>query len=101
MIKVKEDRRADKSKPWGWVVFTDSFLSGWGEAPRRSLYALAVQDHKEAELVLANGKRRSDMKRGRITGSLPRLHNGDHLAIVDRKDAGAWYRPGAFCDCQK
>lgn len=78
---------------WGFVVFTDSFMSGWGGAANgRSLYALEVSSPSVAELVLANGKRRSEMKRGRIVrfrkgGWLPncRINPGDHLSIVDRE----------------
>lgn len=92
-----DDRRSDTSKPWAFVVFTDSFLSGWGYAQGgRSLYALAVRNPKEAEIVLANGRCRTEMKRGRITKNLPRLRSGDHLAVVDRHEANRWYVDGAF-----
>jgi hypothetical protein len=93
---IISDRRKDKTEPWAFVVFTDSFMSGWGHGcPRRSLYALAVVSPVEAEVVLANGKARPEMKRGRI-GWLPRLRPGDHLAVVDRHEANRWYQKGGF-----
>ncbi len=83
-------------KPWAYVVFTDSFLSGWGCAPRRSFYALPVSSPEEAEIVLANGRARSDMKRGRVNNSLPRLRVGDHLSVGDKTKSARWYVAGAF-----
>ena len=91
------DRRTDPTRPWAFVVFTDSFMSGWGQAPRRSLYALAVSGPQEYRAVMAQGARRSDMKRGRLVGvkadGTPkvRLGRGDHLSITDRTEAPRWY----------
>jgi hypothetical protein len=86
----------EKADTWGFVVSTDSFMSGWGHAPGRSLYAVAVADHHEAEVVLRNAKGRSEMKRSRIQGNLPRLWPGDHLKIVGRSEASRWFEPGAW-----
>ena len=86
------DRRSDTQDPWRWVVFTDTFLSGWGLAKGgRSLYAIAVKNQTEADTVLAHGKGRTDMKRGRLQKRLPRLRPHDHLAIVDRTTANSWF----------
>lgn len=98
------DARTDgAAAPWGFVVFTDSFLSGWGQAEGgRSLYALAVSSPEEADTVLASGKRRTDMKRGRIVRTFKGLCKGtrerDHLMIVDRGEASRWYEPNGFAD---
>ena len=104
----RHDRRHDRSRPWGWVVFTDSFLSGWRGMdgsdiglPDVSVYALAVSGPEEAAVVLANGRARSEMKRGRIVDGrrLPgRSRYGErvHVSMVDRGQAGAWYVPGAW-----
>ena len=94
------DERADKSAV-GYVVFTDSFLSGWGGADGgRSLYAIAVSGgpltSNECITVMRNGKARTDMKRGRYVRKLPRLGARDHLTIVDQSVAPRWYQPGAF-----
>lgn len=96
-MAINNDSRTDDERRFQvFVVFTDSFMSGWGQAPRRSLYALACPDHRTAEIVLDNGKRRSEMKRGRITGALPRTRPGDHLSVVGPSEAARWYKPGAF-----
>lgn len=96
------DKRQDKAEPAGFVVFTDSFMSGWGKAPGRSLYALAFQTSEEADVLWNNGYDRSDMKRGRILHSerdlLRTVKPGDHLSIVDRDTAASWYEPDAFLD---
>jgi hypothetical protein len=98
------DKRKNKEAPWAYVVFTDSFMSGWGWAKGgRSLYALAVANPKEADIVLANGRHRTDMQRGRIVAltkadGTPKVRLGanDHMSIVDRAQAARWYEAGAF-----
>lgn len=100
MATVK-DEREDKSAAFGYVVFTDKFMSGWGGAAGgRSLYALACQEAGDADRLLAAGSRRSEMKRGRWVRTLRNVkgHMGphDHISIVNREMAGPWYEPGAF-----
>jgi hypothetical protein len=98
---MREDRRKDKRAPWGFVVFTDSFLSGWGHADGgRSLYALAVANDDEATTVLRAGARRTDMKRGRLVRTLRNVKMGprDHMAIVDRHEAARWYQANGFAE---
>lgn len=97
------DRRTDKTRPKGYVVFTDKFMSGWGCAPGTSYYALAFNDYEEANILLENGSRRSEMKRGRIVTTLrkdgtPRVRgtDRDHLSVTDRTDASRWYERGGF-----
>jgi len=99
------DERTDKSAV-GYVVFTDSFMSGWGHAEGgRSLYALAVSGgpltSDECITVLRNGKDRSEMKRGRYVRKLPRLGPKDHMSVVDKTIAPRWYVPGAFAEDAK
>lgn len=100
---MKTDRRSSKSRPWAYVVCTDVVLSGWGYAPGRSLYALAVDGPREAETVIENAMARSDMRRPRIVRSFAsdgtpkvRMRHGDHMSIVDRSEASRWYEPGGF-----
>jgi len=97
------DNRGSKKTPYGYVVFTDKFLSGWGGARAgRSLCAYAVKNDDEALTVLNNGNSRDDMRHGRFVlpgkDGLPatRLRAGDHLTISDRARAGRWYRCGGF-----
>ena len=97
---VIDDRRseADKAATWGFVVATDAFFSGWGRSPGRSLFAVPVRNHREAEIVLDNMQRRSEMKRARIVASdyRPRLSEGDHLSIRNMSDCSRFYTPGGF-----
>ena len=102
-MKTIDDQREDKSEPWAFVVFTDSFMSGWGSAfGGRSLFALAVDGPSEGETVLANGKNRSEMKRGRIVKGLRVLIRSvkpnDHLSIRDRQESDRWYQPNGFAE---
>lgn len=100
MSYVIDDRRSneDKELTWGFVVATDRFMSGWGMAPGRSLFAVPVRNHREAEIVLDNMRSRGDMVRPRIVGSdyRPRLRTGDHLSIRDMEDCDRFYTPGGF-----
>ena len=93
-----EDHRTeeDKALTWAFVVATDSFLSGWGKAPRRSLFAVPVKDHKQADTVIDNMNNRSDMKRPRLVSNLPRLKPGDHLSIRSMDDSSRFYQVGGF-----
>lgn len=95
---IRNDQRADPSaKPYGYVVFLDTFLSNWGEAKGgKSYYALAVDSEAEAYTVLANGRARTEMKRGRFSRSLPRIGPHDHLSVVDKTVAPRWYQAGEF-----
>ena len=93
------DRRKIAARPFCYVVATDSFLSGWGQAPGRSLYALAIQEGEDPQPVLRKMEDRPEMKRPRIVlnltaAGLPkvRLHEGDHLSVRDSESAPSWYR---------
>ena len=95
-----DDRRKDTSRPWAWVLMTDSFMSGWGHAQGRSLFALAVNTGEEADLVLTAASNRSEMKRPRLVLTLKadgtpkmRLYEGDHLSLRDRGECSRWYDP--------
>ena len=98
MAKIEDDRKVKGG--FGYVIFTDKFMSGWGHASGgRSLYALEVNDLNDIDILLANGKARSDMKRGRYVRSLRNVKLGakDHLRIVNREQASRWYEPHGFC----
>ena len=95
------DERKDKSAAAGYIVFTDGCMSGWGQAAGgRSVYALACSSEDECYTVLVNGKRRTDMKRGRHVRTLKAIRLGpkDHMSVVNRENAKRWYEPGAFTD---
>lgn len=97
MSIIRDDRRseADKEATVGFVVGTDRFLSGWGQAPNRSLFAVPVKDFDQAEVVAENMRRRGDMLRVRIVGKdyRPRLYDGDHFSIRDMSDCSWLYAP--------
>lgn len=82
---VIDDQRTDedKAKTEGFVVATDSFMSGWGNAKSRSLFAVPFTTAEQAQIVLHNMECRSEMKRARIVGKdyRPKLSAGDHLSI--------------------
>lgn len=69
-----------------WAVATDKAMSGWGMAPRKSYVAYPVDklnaEGREQSLFLWMEKR-SDFQYVRINLKLPRLHDGDHLAVYD------------------
>ena len=100
---IIDDKRKDKKNPWAYVVALDTFMSGWGKAPGRSLFALAVDNQKEADIVIENLDNRGDMVYPRVVTELDEqgrpcivLHNGDHLSIRDREEASRHYTPGGF-----
>lgn len=100
---VTDDQREDGRPAMGYVVATDSFLSGWGHAPGRSLFAVAVGTREEREAIESNMAAREDMKRPRFvrprkSDGLPdvRLKRGDHISVRDRATAGRFYIPGGF-----
>ncbi len=95
------DRRTktEKDATIGFVVATDSFLSGWGKAEGgRSLYAVPYRTMSEGYVVLANMRDRTEMRRPRIVAPnyLPKLRRGDHLSIPSMEQCTRFYVPGAF-----
>lgn len=91
-----DDQRKSRHQPRGFVVATDSFLSGWGEAPGRSLYAIAVESEDEAYTVMHNMKKQGSFKRIRWTRTLPRIRRGDHLSVRDRHSAPRYFMKDGF-----
>jgi hypothetical protein len=80
-----DDKRTEEERATtaGFVVGTDRFMSGWGLAPGRSLFAVPFRDYEEAVKLEAWMRGRGDMLRVRVVGRdyRPRLHEGDHLSI--------------------
>lgn len=97
---VIHDRRSpeEKAATRFFAVGTDSFMSGWGQAPGTSYFALPCKDAKEAKVCAENLKQRGDMKRVRIVSGdwRPHLKAGDHLSIRNRDEASRHYTPGGF-----
>lgn len=65
-----------------FAVTTDSFLSGWGLAKGRSLFAVACPSLDIAEKIETRLHNHTEFKRIRITKNLPRTRQNDHLSIV-------------------
>ncbi len=80
------------------VVATDSFMSGWGQSPGKSYFAVPCESFDQAKIVEDNMHRRSEMKRVRIVGVpyRPRLGRGDHLSIRKMSDCNRFYTPNGF-----
>ncbi len=96
---IVNDTRTDKSDPWRYVIMTDGFMSGWGQAEGGTSYlAIAVSNQAEADIVLANARARHEMRQIRVCKSLPlqQIKPRDHLSIRDKSSAGRWFEPGAF-----
>ena len=100
---MRDDRRTaeERKATAGFVVATDSFMSGWGKARGRSLFAVPFS-HEQAkeglhERIADNMRDRSEMQRVRIVGAdyRPRLYNGDHLSIRGIAN-GRWLERGGF-----
>jgi hypothetical protein len=96
MPGIIQDTRSDKSNPWNYVIMVDTFMSGWGDAPGKSYYAIAVDNEEEAKAVMDNATARDEMKNIRLRKVLPRLNEGDHVSVTDKKDAPRWFEVGAF-----
>ena len=77
----------------GFVVATDQFMSGWGKASRRSIYAIPLMDWNQLDTVRDNFDEHDNMKRVRVCGRdwHPRLVIGDHLKIASPSTAKPWY----------
>jgi hypothetical protein len=98
---VVNDRRTPEQREAtvGFVVATDSFMSGWGQASRVSYVAVPLPNHGDMpHIVEANMRARSEMKRVRFVAAdwRPRLRAGDHLSIVKMDLGGPFYRVDGF-----
>ena len=97
---VIDDRRTAKEveQTIGYVVATDRFMSGWGHAPGRSLFAVPFRNHTEAAIVEQNMRRRSEMIRVRVVGEdyRPKLYRGDHFSIRSMAECSRFFQEGGF-----
>ena len=71
----------------GYVVATDSFMSGWGGADGGArYYAVAVTRADDPDEIMGRMDSRSDFQRVRYNLRLPRLSACDHLHVVPAKE---------------
>ncbi len=67
----------------GYVVATDSFMSGWGGADGgASYYAVAVTLEDDAADIERRFHARPEFKRVRYNLHLPRVKAHDHLRVI-------------------
>lgn len=95
--------RAHGQHGHGYVIATDSFLSGWGGAAGgKSVYAIEVQSENEGYIVMDNMKHRSEMKRVRWVKTLAAVKKNlgprDHLTVSDKHSAPRFFQPGGFAE---
>ena len=89
MAIVKDDRtEAEKSVTLGFMVATDKFMSGWGEARNgRSLVACPVVSQRDLQHVEQTFDNRSEFLRVRFVGKdylkTVRLYANDHLHVYN------------------
>ena len=95
-----EDRRTPEEVALtvGFVVATDSFMSGWGDAPRHSYFAVPFRSWDHARVITENMQDRSEMKRIRTVDKDYRPSGeGVHLSICSLETAErVWLVPGQF-----
>ena len=98
-----DDRRSaeDKEKTQGFVVANDSFMSGWGRASGRSIFAVPFGVEHNADFIIQNMEARSEMKYVRVSmgkNYRPKLRAGDHLSIRSMEDSSRFYEKHGFCE---
>lgn len=97
---IVDDMRTaeDKASTRFFAVGTDKFLSGWGQAPGRSYFALPCKNYDEALICAGNLRKRGDMLRVRIVAGTwrPHLRDGDHLSIRNRDNSSRHYTNGGW-----
>jgi len=97
---IIDDRRTDEQREitWGFIVATDSFMSGWGMAKGKSYFAVPVANNEQARIVEANMRRRSEMKRVRfvLADYRPKLQAGDHLSIMELDPKARFFQVNGF-----
>ena len=80
-----QDRRTPEevAATVGFIVATDRFMSGWGHAPGRSLFAVPFRAWEDVEKIRQWLDARPEMLRVRVVGKhyRPKLREGDHLSI--------------------
>jgi hypothetical protein len=101
---ILNDRRGERPGgyyAYGFVIATDTFLSGWGQAQGgKSYYAIEVENETEAYIVMDNLKHRGDMKRIRFVKTLKNIRLGprDHLSVTDKFNAPRYFQEGSFAE---
>jgi len=80
-----------------YVLAKDTFLSGWGLSKgKANIVILPASSYEEAEIIVENMGKRSDMSYVRINTRKPRLQPHNTYSLFSREDAERWYTKGGF-----
>lgn len=81
-----------------YVTMTDRAMSGWGMAAGKiNKLVIECDSWKEAEIVEANARRRSEMKHVNICTTKPNYPSSRYLTSWHNKsDYARWFVPNAF-----
>ena len=99
MYSIDDKRtKEEKENTIGYIVANDSFMSGWGNAPGRSIFAIPVNTWHQFEIVENNMRNRSEMKYVRQCGRnwRPKLRDGDHLSIRSPQECSRFFEVNGF-----
>lgn len=80
-----------------YVLSNDSFMSGWGQAERKTnTIILPCESYEEAETVQATAQDRGDQKNVRIVGNKPRLRPGVLYSLLVKATSPRWFTLHGF-----
>ena len=84
---MRNDRRTDEQRKATtcYVNATDSFMSGWGEAPALSYFCVACPDLETANEIEWRMDRRDEFKRVAISSNPRTGGGGCHTSIIWHK----------------
>ena len=85
MAIINDQRTEDQRELTTWyAVGTERWPVGWGQAPRKSCYAIPCKNYDQAERAVEYLASRSEMKYVRIAKApyRPKMQDGDYLSIA-------------------
>jgi hypothetical protein len=85
---IEDDRdQTEADYTHGFVVATDKFMSGWGNAPGKSYVAMPFFSPEHMDSIENRFNLRSEFLRVRVVAKTwrPKLRAGDHLYIYAGK----------------
>ncbi len=89
-----------KNKNMYFVIMTDTFLSGWGDADNKINKLIFICNNKnQSEIVKDNAKNRTDMKHIKSYVKIPRKYLNNNKCLTQIKtidDYPCWYKKDFF-----
>ncbi len=98
-MSIQAKKQSDIPEAVCYVMATDTFMSGWGEAAGKlNTVVLPCDSKAEAEIVAENARNRTDMDCVRICSGPPRveLRSLHLISVMCREDASRWYEVNGF-----